>query len=347
MQNVEFSIILPVYNAELYLKECLDSIVQQKFSSWELILIDDGSTDGSKNIYQNYADNEKMKIYMKENSGVSAARNLGISYAKGKYILFLDADDLLEGNALTIISEDINSDSNVDLILYDYYVLFNETLRPAKKNNRSGDYIGTDVIEQLLSFSVRQSQWYSSDWYGNMRPVWGKCFKKSVIDDNKLTFKEGLKYGEDMAFVLSYLLNSKHVKITSHCFYIHRNNVGSVMHRRTWQGPEQGEIYFETVEKILNDRLSENILRDLWLETAENDWALICYSNMSFRNKYVAFSKLMNSKLYRRFSVGNKNECSSEKQYIYCLCIRYHLTFILLILSYIRSSLHANRVPKY
>ena len=68
MQNVEFSIILPVYNAELYLKECLDSIVQQKFSSWELILIDDGSTDGSKNIYQNYADKEKMKIYMKENS---------------------------------------------------------------------------------------------------------------------------------------------------------------------------------------------------------------------------------------------------------------------------------------
>lgn len=347
MKNVEFSIILPVYNAELYLKECLESIVKQDFPSWELLLIDDGSTDGSKDIYQRYKDNKKIRIYIKENSGVSEARNLGICCARGKYIIFLDADDLLNENALTIILEDINSDSNIDLISYDYHVLSNETLIPARKSNQNGDYIGTNVIKELLSFSVSQSQWYGSDWYGNMRPVWSKCFKRSVINDNKLKFKKGLRYGEDMAFVLSYLLNSKHVKITSHCFYIYRDNNRSVMHSRTWQGPEQGNKYFETVENILNNKLDDNILRDFWLEIAENDWMLICSSNMSFKNKYLTFSELINSKLYKRFSIAKKRYCSSKKQYIYCLCIRFHLTFILLVLSYIRRYLHVNRKPRY
>lgn len=331
----------------MHLKKCLDSIIKQKFSSWELIIVDDGSTDNSKSIYQNYADNKNVRIYTKENGGVSTARNLGISYAKGKYIIFVDADDFLSENALNIISEDINSDSSIDLILYDYYVLSKGALISAKRNNQSGSYISTNEIKKLLSFSVRQSQWYSSDWYGNMRPVWSKCFKKSVIDGNQLTFKEGLRYGEDMVFVLSFLLNCKHVKITSHCFYIYRDNDGSVMHNRTWQGLEQGNIYFEAVEKILDNRLDENCLRDLWLETAENDWMLICSSKMSFKNKYFVFSELIHTKLYKRFSTGKKDECSSKKQYIYCLCIRFHFTFLLLVLSYIRSNLHANRKPRY
>lgn len=100
-------------------------------------------------------------------------------------------------------------------------------------------------------------------------------------------FKEGLKYGEDMVFVLSCLINAQYVKIINHKFYIYRDNINSVMHTRKWTSSEQGVLYFYAVENIVGNKVEESDLRDLWLETAESDWMLISSGKLSFNNKYL------------------------------------------------------------
>ena len=101
------SIIIPVYNVEAYLADCLDSILAQTFESFEVILVDDGSTDGSPAIAQKYADahSEQIRYYRKENDGPGLARNFGVSKAKGDYLMFVDSDDIVDPEMLTDLYE--------------------------------------------------------------------------------------------------------------------------------------------------------------------------------------------------------------------------------------------------
>lgn len=339
MSKYFFSIILPVYNAEKYLKECIESVIKQSYQSWELIIIDDGSTDESINIYNSYTYDNRIKIFCQRNAGVSSARNIGLDASQGKYILFLDADDLLESNALDLIYNDIN-ENIVDLLCYDYVMKSDCTYIPIKKSNMHGNYIGNKEINKIITFSVKQSQWHKKEWYGNFRPVWSKCFNRDLIVKNNLKFKEELKYGEDMVFVLSCLVNSRHVRIINHCFYIYRDNIKSVMHTRKWVNSEQGILYFYAVENIVGNIVKESDLKDLWIETAKSDWMLISSGKLSFYNKYLAFHTLVNSDLYRRFSNKTNTVYSSKTQYIYCLCIRHHMVIFLMTLSGIRNKIH-------
>ena len=102
--NPEISIIVPVYNVEKYLKRCIDSILNQSFTDFELILVDDGSTDNSGEIIDEYAiKDERIKVIHKENGGLSSARNVGIEYSKGNYIAFVDSDDYINKNMYKIL----------------------------------------------------------------------------------------------------------------------------------------------------------------------------------------------------------------------------------------------------
>ena len=120
-----FSIIIPVYNVELYLKDCLDSVLNQSFADWEAICVNDGSTDGSVTILGKYAEKDsRFKIISQPNAGLSAARNTGINAAKGDYILFLNSDDWMELNALEVLSKNINGE---DLLCFSGRRFFEET----------------------------------------------------------------------------------------------------------------------------------------------------------------------------------------------------------------------------
>ena len=102
---MKLSIIIPVYNVEPYLRECLESVLQQSFADWEAICVNDGSTDNSATILEEYGHkDDRFKIVNQPNGGLSAARNTGLKAATGEYVLFLDSDDWLEGNALEIVS---------------------------------------------------------------------------------------------------------------------------------------------------------------------------------------------------------------------------------------------------
>ena len=131
MKKIKFSIILPVYNAEKYLNDCIISVVQQKYQLWELSIIDDGSTDSSAKIYSRYLQDKRIKLIKKANTGVSDSRNKGLEIAEGNYILFIDSDDLFEANALDILVKEIERREQ-DLYCFDYKTSTKKEINPSK-----------------------------------------------------------------------------------------------------------------------------------------------------------------------------------------------------------------------
>ena len=131
----EISIIIPVFNVEQYLKQCLDSIVSQDCSSIEVILIDDGSTDGSATLCKDYANTYNyIKFLHKENGGVSSARNMGLQHAKGEYVAFIDSDDYVTPDYLESLYKLLNH-SQADVAQCGHYIVFSENRRVDKNTD--------------------------------------------------------------------------------------------------------------------------------------------------------------------------------------------------------------------
>lgn len=191
---MEISIIIPVYNTEQYLEECLDSIIAQEFKDWECLLVDDGSTDKSGCICDQYMKQDnRFKVFHIGNSGVSFARNLGIKYASAKYIAFIDSDDTIDKNYLSRLHSAMVK-NEVDLI-----VCGMKLVRPS----------GTEIItaaEGLVSVESKYAKHFidlnrKSLLYG---PV-VKLYSVDIIKKNKIRFPLGIHYGEDLIFNFEYL----------------------------------------------------------------------------------------------------------------------------------------------
>ena len=130
------SVIIPAYNVEHYLSECLDSVLMQSITNFEILLVDDGSTDGTAKICDSYANRDsRIKVFHKINGGQSSARNLALSYVKGKYVFFLDADDKISPTAFAVLLENMEKYA-VDILSYSF-AFMDENSRPTKGFNFS------------------------------------------------------------------------------------------------------------------------------------------------------------------------------------------------------------------
>lgn len=179
MSNIVVSIIVPVYNAEKYLSRCIDSILAQCFTDFELLLIDDGSKDGSGKICDEYAEKDKrVKVFHKVNGGVSSARNLGLDKSEGKYITFVDADDYLLPETIT---ERLLA-GNYDLI-------------QIPRNN--GSFMKTYSHDVVCKSSESFREFIYRNYYFE---CWGRFYKRKLI--GAVRFPENLKVGEDLMFFL-------------------------------------------------------------------------------------------------------------------------------------------------
>lgn len=195
---MKLSIIIPVYNAEKYLYECLSSIMNSVTDEIEVIVINDGSTDGSENVYRNWNINKDNIIYIeKENGGVSEARNKGIEVAKGEYVLFLDADDKLFNNWKELIDKYMMLDN--DFIAFSYVSLFENGVIKSDKFLPIDDLRISDnnqILKLLFASPL-------------LHTCWGKLFKRSIIEKYNIRFKKNVPIGEDYLFVLDYMKYSK------------------------------------------------------------------------------------------------------------------------------------------
>lgn len=188
-----FSILVPVYNAEKYINECLDSLVLQSFDGYEIILIDDGSTDRSGDICESYKAKypERIRIKHKENEGLLLARRDAISMAKGDYIVFCDSDDILDKNCLDILAA-IIYEKEPDIIQYDLYV-FNDINYPRNINGNKCFVPANQLNEDV---DILRERLLLRDY--NIWSLAGKCVKRSCIGitTDYRAYKK-IKYGED------------------------------------------------------------------------------------------------------------------------------------------------------
>ena len=191
--NPKVSIIVPVYNAERTLRRCVDSILCQTFQDYEIILIDDGSIDGSSAICDEYAENDsRVKVFHKVNGGVSSARNKGLEAANGDWITFCDADDRVSPEWLENYAYGLNRGSdNCDLVVQSF-IPSGKTM--IKDWNPSFDYEGS-VKGLVQNLAQRHCVGYP----------WAKLFRASIIKENGIRFSEDLALREDEEFVYHYL----------------------------------------------------------------------------------------------------------------------------------------------
>lgn len=209
----EISIIVPVYNTEKYLAQCLDSILDQTFGDFEVICINDGSTDSSLSILLEYANTDsRIKIINQSNQGVSISRNNGISQASGAYIFFLDADDQIFDNTL----DKIDLSSGFDMVINDFEYFSNQSSE--RIYNKPGLSDGKQV---LISYLL----WRTKIIMGSY------LVKRQLIIDNNLKFSKGTKYGEDWEFNTYLLYLSKSVLITDLLLVGYRTHLDSVVHK--------------------------------------------------------------------------------------------------------------------
>lgn len=197
----QISVIVPIYNAEDTLNRCIDSILNQTFRDWELLLVDDGSTDRSSGICDRYATKDKrVKVFHTKNGGVSVARNIGLDSAKGSWITFVDSDDFIDTTFLDTLVRLQSS----DLCIAGIQFINNTTiLLPPEECIKIEDVTELDNLLNKLYFTV----------------PWGKVYKNDIIQQNKLRFDINLKIGEDTDFVLRYLLYTDNIKLIAKPLY--------------------------------------------------------------------------------------------------------------------------------
>lgn len=212
------SVIIPVYNTEKYIRECLDSLLCQTCQDLEVLLIDDGSTDGSGRICDEYQKREgRIRVFHQKNSGVSAARNCGLREARGEYIFFLDADDILGDDKLL---ESLACDSQMDLVMCGYQMI---------NENGKEKRITQEIKETELSSEQFLHALFHEKEYGYLGFITPKLFKKEIIDQSMLFFDESIRYNEDRLFITRYLLNCKKTKMIENYGYYYREHENSAM----------------------------------------------------------------------------------------------------------------------
>lgn len=228
---MKISIIIPIYNSEKYLRSAVESVTQQSYKDIEIILINDGSTDKSLNICQEYSKiDSRIILINKKNEGVSATRNRGIEVATGEFIMFLDADDWIEKEACEILLNKIIN-SNADIVFCNHIMEFEHNNKKVSMNISDQIINNKDIKEKIILPLIEEEDMKSEHLRAAFRGPWGKLFKKSIIDDNNIRFKEDLIIGEDFMFNLEYLKYSNNVIVDERYLYHYRLNNGSALNK--------------------------------------------------------------------------------------------------------------------
>lgn len=225
-KNILLSIIVPVYNVQDYLRECVDSILCQITDEVECILVDDGSTDNSGKICEEYAKNTiHIKVVHKENGGLSSARNEGLKFAKGKYITFIDSDDRISKNCIKeIIEWTKNSDTDFCFMQTIKFYPSDETEDLGEKIY-SKDFIGKNKEEICKALSKKPKYPGSAC---------AKLYRKGFLEQYNLRFPKDRRYSEDLGFVLDCIRKAQSIEALDFPFYEYRQNRdGSITNKKT------------------------------------------------------------------------------------------------------------------
>lgn len=292
MEEVILSIIMPVYNAQDFLKRSIESVLNQTYKNYELILVNDGSTDNSLSVCQYYSNKfSNVTVVNQSNQGVSAARNTGLDIAKGKYILFIDSDDYLyDYNVLDSLYRDI-IDNKADCFQFKCFSKNNESLSVIKDINSK---------ETLLLNSYGKKKLARGE-------VWNYIFNKDIINYHKLRFTVGLRVSEDQAFVYSYLSKCCNIRIINIPTYVYNlNNSNSCTKNYDYKKDLHDHILATSIiisanrtkNKFISERIAMMILHIVYISTKltikeVNEYKCFFRENIKFDIGYILNNKFL------------------------------------------------------
>lgn len=254
-KNPTVSVVIPVYNVEQFLCECVDSVLKQTYQDYEIILVDDGATDSSGKMCDEYAQKDsRIKVIHRKNGGLSAARNTGLDAASGEYIYFLDSDDWLKKETLQTLVDTAKKDKS-DVVFFDAFVFFTDCEEDPNvyKYERSKQYEsakGQDMLKELLF----------TDEYRTAVPL--MLFKTEYLRNNNLRFREGILHEDELFTYLVYNANG----IVSHCheqFYARRMRAASIMTGSSMlrRYDSMYKIYFELSDMYTKGKLKGTVAK--------------------------------------------------------------------------------------
>lgn len=275
------SIIMPVYNSGSLLEQSIGSVLNQEYREWELIIVDDGSTDNSLEICNELSKDSRIHVYSINNSGPSVARNTALSYAKGDFIMFLDSDDMLANNALNIVSEIINN-NEAELIIFNY---FNDIYDGITVNHNFVREINSGLYKSNNEF---KENYLELDNEFMTFPIWNKVYSQNLIKRANASFPTNTSVAEDLQFNLSIYKETKSVKVINNKLYHY------ILHP---QGSLSLNVDLDRLKKYKEVYKKSIQFFDNWLPPVVNN----------MKNNYVYEINLYINNLYNKDTILSKN----------------------------------------
>lgn len=278
------SIIVPVHNAQKYLNDCVSSIFQQTYNNFELILIDDGSSDNSPSMCDSYGEGENVIVIHQLNQGVSSARNTGLLHAKGDYILFLDSDDYLEKNYLYQLVQCIEN-NDADIAICNINIV-NDSI----------------IVDKMKTHDFSNNVFYIDDSFNyNKNPfaltVCGKLFQKVIINDVK--FNSKFRIGEDALFMAECLKKCNKVAFSNDTSYFYRMNPTSVMHEKYSDKCLDQLLVWNEIENLFQDKIKVwKSCRIKYLKACKRIGVMIQKENNNNKLQWEKYSQVVRKNIY-------------------------------------------------
>ena len=300
---VLFSLIIPVYNTEKYLQECLDSVAAQEFDDFEVILVDDGSTDGSPAVCDRFCEQfnkcpgrkSRAKVIHQENKGLSGARNSGIRESCGEWLWFVDSDDWITSDALAVLHERMRF-ADGDLFVFQYL----KTDEKCKNEEYVYFRAHQEILKfpddnELLSYISEKLLLYKDGWEAPTR-----LYKREIVVNNNLRFLETpFNFAEDLCFNTEYMLCIRSSVMLVNYLYCYRQQDSSIMHTLD--------------QKTILPRLTVH-LEDIYKEAGRlnkcvicENYEKICYSVFSHHIEFK-LDELTDEEIVSEISEGTKND---------------------------------------
>ncbi len=279
-----FSIIIPVYNVAPYLRECLDSVLAQTFGDWEAICVDDGSTDGSGVILDEYAAKDgRYRVFHQKNQGVSSARNKALSIVSGKWVLFLDADDIICHSCLSIVYETVCGDAHVEMLKFEYAIM-NESCVCSFNNEKWPQSATIDVSSEIPLGLLNVF-------------TWQLAFRSDIVSHVRFPPYIG---GEDRVFTCECYTQISSITLIGSKLYGYRQRQSSVMH----QPLKFRKVYDDLCSLIEVCKLCEN--SDKSMPFIKIDWARMFLTGGCL-SKACAFNKEERNEIWGKWRMAVKD----------------------------------------